>query len=190
MDGPGGEEFAVHETGGGGYHGLGPRAPVAWDSGARVEHYRPRDHTPENIENVIDYAVSHDTEFHQFMLYTPIPGTPLYAEHEANDTLLNQTVLFVADIHGQLKFNYQHPHIRNGEETEFLLRAFQRDFEVNGPSVVRIIRTILRGGNATSTTPIPASGALCTRGRQSAHQVCGGSGRHDADTGTIRIASN
>ena len=51
----------------------------------------------------------------------------------------------MADIHGQLKFNFRHPHIHNGEEGEFLLRAFQRDFEVNGPSVVRIIRTLLRG---------------------------------------------
>ena len=38
------------------------------------------DHTPENIDEVIDYAVRHDTDFHQFMLYTPIPGTPLHAE--------------------------------------------------------------------------------------------------------------
>ena len=40
-------------------------------------------HTPENIDDVIDYAVSHDTDFHQFMLYTPVPGTPLYDEHKA-----------------------------------------------------------------------------------------------------------
>ena len=37
-------------------------------------------HTPENIDEAIDYAVRHDTDFHQFMLYTPIPGTPLHAE--------------------------------------------------------------------------------------------------------------
>ena len=34
-------------------------------------------HTPENIEGEIEHAVSHDTDFHQFMLYTPVPGTPL-----------------------------------------------------------------------------------------------------------------
>ena len=37
-------------------------------------------HTPENIDEAIDYAARHDTDFHQFMLYTPIPGTPLHAE--------------------------------------------------------------------------------------------------------------
>lgn len=103
------------------------------------------EHTPENIDEAIDHAVSHATEFHQFMLYTPIPGTPLYAECEAANTLLGPAETSVPDIHGQFRFNYRHPHITEGAETEFLLRAFQRDFEVNGPSVVRIVRTVLRG---------------------------------------------
>ncbi len=103
------------------------------------------EHTPQNIDAVIDYAVSHETEFHQFMLYTPIPGTPLYAEHQAKGTLLNPTECPEADLHGQFKFNFRHPHIRNGQETEFLLRAFRRDFDVNGPSVIRMARTILQG---------------------------------------------
>ncbi len=46
------------------------------------------EHTPENIDEVIDYAVGHNTDLHQFMLYTPIPGTPLFAELEAKGTLL------------------------------------------------------------------------------------------------------
>jgi len=36
-------------------------------------------HTPENIHDEIEHAVAHDTDFHQFMLYTPVPGTPLHA---------------------------------------------------------------------------------------------------------------
>ncbi len=40
----------------------------------------------------------------------------------------------ISDIHGQSIFNYRHPHIRDGLETELVLRAFQRDFEVNGPN--------------------------------------------------------
>ena len=43
---------------------------------------------PTTSTAAIDHAVAHDTEFHQFMLYTPVPGTPLYAEHRANGTLL------------------------------------------------------------------------------------------------------
>lgn len=102
------------------------------------------DHCAENIDEVIDHAVSHATEFHQFMLYTPIPGTPLFAELESQRAMKSMAELSIADIHGQLEFNYHHPRIKLGEETEFLLRAFHRDFEINGPSVVRIVRAVLR----------------------------------------------
>jgi radical SAM superfamily enzyme YgiQ (UPF0313 family) len=113
------------------------------------------EHGADNIDRAIDHAVAHDTEFHQFMLYTPVPGTPLYAEHRANGTLLSQEECPDADAHGQLRFNYRHPRIRNGEETEYLARAFRRDFEVNGPSVTRIARTLLGGWLALKDHPDP-----------------------------------
>jgi radical SAM superfamily enzyme YgiQ (UPF0313 family) len=100
-------------------------------------------HTPENIDAVIDYAISHNTDFHQFMLYTPMPGTPLHVEHKGKGTLLPD--VDHADIHGQFAFNFQHPHISREQSGEFLRRAFQRDYEVNGPSVLRIARTLLQG---------------------------------------------
>jgi radical SAM superfamily enzyme YgiQ (UPF0313 family) len=100
-------------------------------------------HTPQNIDEVIDYAVSHDTDFHQFMLYTPVPGTPLHAEHQAAGTL--DPEVDPADIHGQFRFNFRHPHITREQSGEFLLRAFRRDFEVNGPSLFRMARTLFQG---------------------------------------------
>jgi hypothetical protein len=84
-----------------------------------------------------------------------VPGTPLYAEHLAQGTLLPADDCPDADAHGQLRFNYRHPRIRHGEETEFLLRAFRRDFEVNGPSVTRIARTLLKGHRALHDHPDP-----------------------------------
>jgi len=103
------------------------------------------EHTPENITEAIEYAVSHSTDFHQFMLYTPIPGTALYAEHLANQTLLDPGEYQEGDVHGQFIFRHRHPHIPRGQETTFIQQAFQRDFEVNGPSVLRIARTVLAG---------------------------------------------
>lgn len=103
------------------------------------------EHTPENIDAAIDYAVSHDTDFHQFALYTAIPGTPLHAEKLAAGTLLDNDECPLADTHGEYKFNFRHMHIPGGQETEFLLRAFRRDFEVNGPSFIRLTRTMLQG---------------------------------------------
>jgi radical SAM superfamily enzyme YgiQ (UPF0313 family) len=113
------------------------------------------EHGADNIDRAIDHAVAHDSELHQFMLYTPVPGTPLYAEHRANGTLLPVEECPDADTHGQLRFNFRHPRIRNGEETEYLRRAFQRDFDVNGPSVTRIARTLLRGRLALKDHPDP-----------------------------------
>jgi hypothetical protein len=51
----------------------------------------------------------------------------------------------LADIHGQHKFNFEHGSISRDESKQFLDEAFQRDFELNGPSLFRICRTILEG---------------------------------------------
>ncbi len=102
-------------------------------------------HTPENIADVIDYAVSHNTDFHQFMLYSPNPGTPLYEQHKKDGDLLPESEFPAADTHGQYRFNFRHKYIHKGQEQQFLLDAFQQDFDVNGPSLARLIRTLLKG---------------------------------------------
>ena len=88
LDGPGGRGQPVREAQGHRHARAGAttcrrtasacsaRRSSAWKS-TRREHRR-----------AIDYAVAHDTEFHQFMLYTPVPGTPLHAEHRRDGTLL------------------------------------------------------------------------------------------------------
>jgi radical SAM superfamily enzyme YgiQ (UPF0313 family) len=103
------------------------------------------DHRAEDMPQIIEEAVSYGTDFHQFMLYTPNAGTPLYATHKAAGTLLDEAEFSPADAHGQYRFNYRHQHIPAGMEEQFLHRAFQRDFEANGPSLVRLIRTLLTG---------------------------------------------
>jgi len=102
-------------------------------------------HTPLNIDTAIDYAVAHDTDFHQFMLYTPLPGTPLHADLSAQGRIKDESEYDISDMHGQYAFNYRHPHITDGRETDILTSAFRRDFEANGPSVARIARTTLAG---------------------------------------------
>jgi len=100
-------------------------------------------HTPENIIEDIEYAASHETDLHQFMLYTPMPGTPLYAETEKRGLLLKDTD--IADIHGQYKFNFKHPNISRDDSKRLLDWAFKREFELNGPSLYRMARTLLKG---------------------------------------------
>jgi len=96
--------------------------------------------TPATIDTDIDHAVAHDTVFHQFMLYTPIPGTPLHRGLAAEGRLLDDVEF--ADMHGQFKFNFRHPAITRDESKVLLDRAFRLDFERNGPSLYRLFRTM------------------------------------------------
>ncbi|HOM16251.1 MAG TPA: cobalamin-dependent protein [Thermoguttaceae bacterium] len=102
-------------------------------------------HTPDNIDAAIDYAIRHDTDFHQFMLYTPIPGTPLYRQLAAEGRLKPEGSYHIGDVHGQYILNYYHPHIPPGMEVEIVRRAFARHYQTNGPSIARIVRTMLSG---------------------------------------------
>jgi radical SAM superfamily enzyme YgiQ (UPF0313 family) len=100
-------------------------------------------HTPENIREDIERAIAHETDLHQFMLYTPVPGTPLYREMEDAGRLLEDVDL--ADIHGQDRFNFRHAAISREDSKRFLDLAFRWDFERNGPSLFRICRTAFQG---------------------------------------------
>ncbi len=113
------------------------------------------EHTAANIERVIERAVRHNTDFHQFMLYTPLPGTPLEAELAGRGLMLDESECPLPDTHGQYRFNYRHPHLKPGSEPELIFRAFERDFAVNGPSMVRVIRTTLAGWNRYKDHPDP-----------------------------------
>jgi len=99
-------------------------------------------HTPDNIAEEIEHAVAHETDFHQFMLYTPVPGTPLHKEMTEKNRMLDVNL---ADIHGQDKFNFQHAAISRDDSNRFLNLAFLRDFQRNGPSLFRICRTTMDG---------------------------------------------
>jgi hypothetical protein len=110
-------------------------------------------HTAENVREEIEHAISHETDFHQFMLYTPMPGTPLHEKCLAEGFLLPEVQY--ADIHGQFKFNFRHPEISRDESKMLLDWAFRRDYERNGPSVYRLFKTMLTGWRRYSEHPDP-----------------------------------
>lgn len=109
-------------------------------------------HTPENIVSEIKHAVAHETDFHQFMLYTPVPGTPLYKRMTEEGRMLD---VDLADIHGQYKFNFEHTSIQRDESQRLLDWAFWHDFQRNGPSIYRICRTTLQGWMRYKDHPDP-----------------------------------
>ena len=89
-----------------------------------ADHIGLEHHTPENIGPETERAIAHDTVFHQFMLYTPMPGTALHAQIEADGRLLPDVDW--ADIHGQYKFNFRHDAITRDQSKAFLDRASAR----------------------------------------------------------------
>jgi radical SAM superfamily enzyme YgiQ (UPF0313 family) len=109
-------------------------------------------HTPDNITAEIEAAVAHDADCHQFMLYTPIPGTPLYKDVEAQGRLLD---VDLADIHGQWKFNFEHGAIARDDSKTLLDWAFDLDYERNGPSLFRLMRTMFEGWKRYRDDPDP-----------------------------------
>jgi radical SAM superfamily enzyme YgiQ (UPF0313 family) len=115
-------------------HGIG----VLGSTIVGLEH-----HTPENIASEIEHAVAHETDFHQFMLYTPVPGTPLYQQMVDEHRLLDDVNL--ADIHGQDHFNFKHEAISREQSKPLLDWAFRLDYEKNGPSIYRLARTMMEG---------------------------------------------
>jgi len=110
-------------------------------------------HTPDNIVEEIEAAVDYQTDFHQFMLYTPVPGTPLYQEMFEQGRML--TGVDFADVHGQYKFNFRHAAISREDSKRFLDWAFWRDFERNGPSLYRMCQTMLQGWRRYKDHPDP-----------------------------------
>ena len=87
------------------------------------------------------------------MLYTPVPGTPLYQEMAEQGRMLND--IDFADIHGQYKFNFRHAAISRDDSKRFLDWAFWRDFERNGPSLYRMCQTMLQGWRRYKDYPDP-----------------------------------
>ncbi len=125
-------------------HGIG----VLGSTIVGLEH-----HTPENITGEIEHAVAHETDFHQFMLYTPVPGTPLYQEMSDEGRLLADVDL--ADIHGQDRFNFRHAAISREQSKSILDWAFRLDYERNGPSIYRLARTMMERWRKYHNDPDP-----------------------------------
>lgn len=103
------------------------------------------EHTRENIKEAIRYAVGCGAVCLQFMLYTPLHGTPLHQEIVKRGLLIPEEEYPLADRHGQHQFSHRHPNFSNGEEAELIRRAFETDLKENGPSILRIARTTLEG---------------------------------------------
>ncbi|MEE8637733.1 MAG: cobalamin-dependent protein [Candidatus Margulisiibacteriota bacterium] len=93
-------------------------------------------HDKNNIYEDIDFILSLKPDMTQFMIYTPIPGTALYAEKKQKNELLDVSF---EDRHGQYQLCHKHPNFSQFESEKIIADAFKKDFYLLGPSLYRII---------------------------------------------------
>jgi len=100
-------------------------------------------HTPENMQDDIDFLVGLEADFVQFMLLTPIPVTALYQDHQRRG-LLRMDLPF-QEWHGQKRLSYYHPAFNDDDPEKWIKRAFRQDYEENSSSMFRMAETAVRG---------------------------------------------
>jgi hypothetical protein len=100
-------------------------------------------HTQENIQKDIDFMVDLESDFVQFMLFTPLPVTALYRDHQKRG-LLRKDVPF-EEWHGQKMLSYKHPHFPGDSAEKWIKAAFRQDYQVNGSSMFRVVDTSFHG---------------------------------------------
>jgi len=98
-------------------------------------------HTPETVQEDIDYLISLSPTFNQFMMYTPLPGTPLYERYSRENRILD---LPWARFNG-FEFTIRHPHFTPEEMKKTQEGAYRKATKMLGPSVMRLIDVYLKG---------------------------------------------
>jgi hypothetical protein len=103
---------------------------------------------PEVIDREIEHALSYGCTYNQFMLYIAMPGTALWKQMKSEQRLKKDFPW--SDIHGQDVQNWHHPFLSDAVIAKKLDSAFNQDFEVLGPSILRMIQTHYDGYRNTA----------------------------------------
>ncbi|MCA9802000.1 MAG: radical SAM protein, partial [Cyanobacteria bacterium HKST-UBA02] len=100
-------------------------------------------HDRETIQEDIDFAIDLNTDFLQFMNLGPLPGTALYEKLEDEGRILHE--LPFMEWHGQDLLWFRHDNFDAAEAPAILKAAFELDYQRQGPSLLRLADTSLRG---------------------------------------------
>ncbi len=108
-------------------------------------------HTPDNMQEDIDFLVGLESDLVQFMLLLPLPVTGVYAD-------LKKRGLIDFDIpleewHGQKVLTWRHPAFGAGDAGRWIDAAFRKDYEANSSSLYRYCETAVRGYETLAAMP-------------------------------------
>jgi hypothetical protein len=100
-------------------------------------------HDKVTLEQEIDWAIALGTDLHQFMQLIPFPGTPLYSKYLAEGKMIPDFPY--TKLHGQDELAFYHPHFTSREAGKLTQRAFRKKYETDGPGVLNMALTAIRG---------------------------------------------
>lgn len=108
-------------------------------------------HTPQNMQEDIDFMIDIEADTVQFMLFTPLPVTGLYQRLQKKG-LIKEDLPF-EEWHGQKMLNWNHEAFPGDTAEEFLKGAFRKEYEVNSSTLYRVIKTATMGYEKLLNTP-------------------------------------
>ena len=100
-------------------------------------------HDQQTIMDDIKFMVDLESDFVQFMGLGPLPGTKLYNDYDEQG-ILRKDIPY-EEWHGQHQIWFKHPYFNLEESAVFLKNAFRYDYDQQGPSLLRMCDTVLRG---------------------------------------------
>jgi hypothetical protein len=107
-------------------------------------------HTPDNMQEDIDYLVGLEADLVQFMLLMPLPVTATYLRFKRLGMLKSEIPF--EEWHGQKSLPWRHPAFPGDEAEKWLGAAFDQDYRENSSSFYRFCRTALRGYETLAST--------------------------------------
>ena len=100
-------------------------------------------HDRQSLHDDIEWAVSMDTDLHQFMQLTPLPGTPLYERYKQEEKLIPEFPY--TRLSGQNALGFYHPHFNSEEARSLTMEAFRQKYLAGGPGILNMANTALNG---------------------------------------------
>lgn len=111
------------------------------------------DHDKNTIWEDVDFAISLNPDYLQFMQLGPVPVTTLYTDYiEKNKMMFD---IPYEEWHGQDQIWFEHPHFTRKDSRKYIKAAFQKDYRVNGASFLRAVKTSLMGYQYTKSHSDP-----------------------------------
>jgi len=101
------------------------------------------EHDKKTVWEDVDFVTSLNPDYLQFAPLGPLPGTKLYSDYESQGKVLKEVPY--ASQHGQGKIWFQHDSFSRDESEDFLRLAFEIDYNRNGASILRAMKTAFNG---------------------------------------------